>query len=108
MKQWDVEYDVAENGLVALELAQVNHYDLILMDLQMPEMDGIESTRKIRVLPGLRYSELPIIALTASAILDIKDSAFSVGMNDYISKPINPQELYLKMVRYLGVNDNSG
>ncbi|WP_225865732.1 hybrid sensor histidine kinase/response regulator [Dyadobacter aurulentus] len=93
MKQWNVTYDVAENGLVALEKVQITDYDLVLMDLQMPEMDGYEATLKIRQLPA-------IIALTASAMMDIKDIAFTVGMNDYISKPFTPAELYSKIASY--------
>jgi signal transduction histidine kinase/CheY-like chemotaxis protein len=97
MKLWDIECDVAENGKIALLLVQTNDYDMVLMDLQMPEMDGYETTRAIRELPGEKFKKLPIMALTASAMLDIKDKAFIVGMNDYISKPFNPAELYRKI-----------
>lgn len=97
MKQWEVDFDIAENGLIAYQMVQQADYDLILMDLQMPEMDGYQATAEIRNLPDEKYRKLPIIALTASAMLDIKDIAFSVGMNDYISKPFNPQDLYTKI-----------
>jgi signal transduction histidine kinase/ActR/RegA family two-component response regulator len=100
MKLWDVDCDVAENGSIALMLVQTNDYDLVLMDLQMPEMDGYQTTTAIRELPDDKYRNLPIIALTASAMLDIKDKAFVVGMNDYISKPFNPNELYRKIAHY--------
>jgi PAS domain S-box-containing protein len=100
MKQWELDYDIAENGLVALALVQKNNYDLVLMDLQMPEMDGYQATTEIRKLPDEKYAKLPIIALTASAMLDIKDIAFEVGMNDYVSKPFNPNELYLKIATH--------
>ncbi len=100
MKQWDIECDVAENGVIAYELIQTNNYDLVLMDLQMPEMDGYQTTEKVRKLPGEKYASLPIIALTASAMLDIKDKAFESGMNDYVSKPFNPDELYRKIASY--------
>jgi PAS domain S-box-containing protein len=102
MKQWDVDCDVAENGVIAYELIQTNNYDLVLMDLQMPEMDGYETTEKVRKLPGAKYTDLPIIALTASAMLDIKDKAFESGMNDYVSKPFNPDDLYRKIATYSG------
>ncbi|WCT10948.1 response regulator [Mucilaginibacter jinjuensis] len=102
MKQWQIDCDVAENGEIALLLVQTNDYDMILMDLQMPEMDGYQTTEAIRNLPGIKYQKLPIIALTASAMLDIKDRAFTVGMNDYISKPFNPNELYKKIASYSG------
>lgn len=100
MKHWNVQYDLAENGRIALEKVQANYYDLVLMDLQMPEMDGYEATRHIRSLPEEKYRLLPIIALTASAMMDIKDIAFTVGMNDYISKPFSPAELYSKIAAY--------
>ena len=106
MKLWDVECDVAENGEIAYTLVQTNDYDMVLMDLQMPEMDGYQTTVAIRQLPGEKFRNLPIIALTASAMLDIKDHAFIVGMNDYISKPFNPDELHRKIALYAkaGVN----
>lgn len=101
LKQWNVECDIAENGQIAVQLAQMNNYDLILMDLQMPEMDGYTATEEIRRLePVARYQKLPIIALTASAMLDNKDRAFVVGMDDYVSKPFNPDELYRKIAHY--------
>jgi len=100
MKLWDVECDVAENGEIAYTLVQTNDYDIVLMDLQMPEMDGYQATRAIRELPGDKYKKLPIIALTASAMLDIQDLAFTVGMNDYVSKPFNPNELHRKIDLY--------
>jgi len=94
MKLWGIECDAAENGQVAYEMVQVTDYDLVLMDLQMPEMDGYQATVKIRKLPAAKFKALPIIALTASAMVEIKDQAFAVGMNDYISKPFNPNELH--------------
>nr|WP_294789832.1 ATP-binding protein [uncultured Mucilaginibacter sp.] len=100
MKLWDIECDVAENGEIALTLVQNCDYDMVLMDLQMPEMDGYQATTAIRNLPDEKYRKLPIVALTASAMLDIKDQAFIVGMDDYISKPFNPDELYRKIALY--------
>lgn len=100
MKQWDVECDVAENGEIALMLVQTHDYDMVLMDLQMPEMDGYQTTTAIRNLGGNKYQNLPIIALTALAMLDIQDMAFTVGMNDYVSKPFNPNELHRKIALY--------
>jgi signal transduction histidine kinase/ActR/RegA family two-component response regulator len=100
MKLWDVDCDVAENGEIALTLVQTNDYDMVLMDLQMPEMDGYQTTTAIRNLPHEKYKNLPIVALTASAMLDIKDQAFVVGMNDYLSKPFNPDDLHRKIAQY--------
>jgi CheY-like chemotaxis protein len=99
-RHWDVDCDVAENGIIALQLVKTNDYDLVLMDLQMPEMDGYETTEEIRKLDGAKYKKLPIVALTASAMLNIQDRAFVIGMNDYISKPFNPDELYSKIKQY--------
>ncbi|MDI9868898.1 PAS domain-containing hybrid sensor histidine kinase/response regulator [Flectobacillus roseus] len=99
-KRWDIESDVAENGVLAVQMVQQSDYDMVLMDLQMPEMDGYEATKSIRALSNDRFAQIPIIALTASAMLDIKDKAFSVGMNDYISKPFNPDDLYRKIALY--------
>ncbi|MBW4890919.1 PAS domain S-box protein [Mucilaginibacter sp. HMF5004] len=105
LKQWDVECDVAENGVIAVQLAKTNNYDMILMDIQMPQMDGYTATEEIRKMePASKYQKLPIIALTASAMLDNKDRAFVVGMNDYVSKPFNPDDLYRKISHYLQVS----
>jgi len=71
------------------------------MDLQMPDMDGYTATEEIRKLePASKYKKLPVIALTASAMLDNKDKAYVVGMDDYVSKPFNPDELYRKIAHY--------
>ena len=79
-------------------MVQKNDYDIVLMDLQMPHMDGYEAAAAIRSLPGDKFKQIPIIALTASAMLDIKHKAFAAGMNDYVSKPFQPEELYTKIV----------
>lgn len=93
LSRWDIEVDVAENGREALEKNVYSSYDLILMDLQMPVMDGYTASKELRVL-GLK---IPIIALTASVMLDVGDKVYSSGMNDYITKPFNPDELYKKI-----------
>jgi len=79
--------DIAKDGKTALNLAKKNAYDVILMDLQMPGMDGYETTTQIRAFEGLKST--PIIAVSADVISDIKDKVYSSGMNDFISKPIN-------------------
>jgi PAS domain S-box-containing protein len=99
LEQWKFDFEVAKNGLEAVEMIQKNNYDVILMDLQMPKMDGYEAAIAIRALHGDRYKNIPIIALTASAMLNIKDKAFDAGMNDYVSKPFNPEELYSKILK---------
>lgn len=88
----EVEVDVAENGEMAVRMVQSNPYDLVLMDMQMPVMDGIEATRVIRSDP--RFKNLPIIAMTANAMAADRDKCLDAGMNDHIPKPIDPQELF--------------
>ncbi|MEM7550755.1 MAG: ATP-binding protein [Bacteroidota bacterium] len=96
LKMWNAEVSFAENGLEALEQIEKNDFDVVLMDLQMPIMDGYTATKKIRALKNHK-SGIPIAALTASAMLEIKDKAFEVGMNEYISKPFIPGELLSKI-----------
>lgn len=98
LEKWRVTFDTAENGQIALDKFKENEYDLILMDLLMPEMDGYTAVEKIRETGSL----VPIIALTASATLSNQDRAFSVGMNDYVTKPFNPKELHQKIAKYSG------
>lgn len=101
MKKWDLDIDYAIHGIEALEKVEKNEYDIVLMDLQMPKMDGYEASTAIRNLPGKRFKELPIIALTASVLAEINNQVMSAGMNDYISKPFNPMELYSKIAKYV-------
>lgn len=93
LSKWSINVDVAENGREALEKVLTTHYDLILMDLQMPVMDGYAATKKLRE-HGVK---VPIIALTASVMLDVGDKVYSTGMNDFITKPFNPRDLYKKI-----------
>jgi PAS domain S-box-containing protein len=101
LERWEAVCEVAENGRIAVEKVQKKNYDLLLMDLQMPEMDGYEATIAIRRLPEKKYQSLPIIALTASAVLEMKDLVLEVGMNACVSKPFNPDELYNQIVSCL-------
>ncbi len=89
MKILGHDVSVAENGIVALEAARRERFDLIFMDVQMPEMDGIEATRRIREFDG----EIPIVAMTAGAMKDDLESCLAAGMNAYLSKPINVAEI---------------
>ena len=93
------ETDVADNGKIAIELAEKNNYDIILMDLMMPEMDGYDATQYIRTKMEPPKSNTPIIALTADVTQRDVDRCSEVGMNDYISKPYNENDLLNKIVR---------
>jgi len=97
LESWNATIDVAENGLLATEKLQQNSYDLVLMDLQMPVMDGYTATIKIREF----NTAIPIIALTASATTNVREKVLTVGMQDYVTKPFNPNDFYLKLKRHL-------
>lgn len=94
LKKWKVETDCAENGLVAIEKIQQKEFDLILMDLHMPEMNGFEASLTIRNMPGSYYKNVPIVALSAEVTPEIKKEVHLYGMNDSVTKPFNPSELY--------------
>ena len=96
LNKMGVQVVVAENGAVALKKVQEQDFDIILMDLQMPQMNGYQATQAIRRLRG-KYQTLPIIALTADVVSDAKDRVKKAGMNDYLSKPFSPDVLYRKI-----------
>jgi PAS domain S-box-containing protein len=96
LTKWRIEHDIAHHGKEGFAMARKKPYDLILMDVQMPEMDGYETTIAIRNSQNFNR-ETPIIALTASALVSQKDRALTVGMNDYLSKPFKPAQLFEKL-----------
>ena len=101
LTKWGVTTDFAENGLIAIEKLENNHsYDLVLMDMHMPEMGGIEATQVLRSKEEPYFKNLPIIALTASMLTNQLDDINKAGMNDYILKPFDPKVLYDKISRY--------
>jgi PAS domain S-box-containing protein len=100
LKQWNVNFDLVENGLKAVETVQQKNYDLILMDIQMPVMDGYSAAEAIRNMKDEKYQKIPIIALTASVLDDVQIRVKSSGMNDLILKPFNPGELYSLIRKY--------
>lgn len=103
LKDFGFDFDIAGNGKIALDLMKKNEYDLILMDLQMPEMGGFETTKYIREKLN---SNVPIIALTADVTTIDNQKCLEAGMNDYISKPINEELLFEKINEALKINRN--
>ena len=99
LAQVGVQVDVVDNGrlAVAKALAPEQNYAAILMDIQMPEMDGLEATRRIRK----HNTDLPIIAMTAYALVQEKQHCYRAGMNDHIEKPVDPQVLYATLTRWI-------
>lgn len=93
--------DVAEDGRAAVMKAQQGNFDIVLMDMQMPELDGLAATRALRALPNLE--DLVIIAMTANAFDDDRVRCLAAGMNDFIAKPFKPEEVFGKLVKWLRV-----
>lgn len=103
LEMCDATVDTAEDGTVAVEKvksAPAGTYDLILMDLQMPRMDGIEAARQIRALPDAAKASIPIVAMSANAFDEDKQEAFNAGMNDHLAKPIDLEKLVEVLQRF--------
>jgi two-component system sensor histidine kinase/response regulator len=96
--------DLAEDGLQALDLAKMNRYALILMDMQMPHLNGVEATMAIRALPA--YAQTPILAMTANAFDEDRQVCLDAGMNDHIAKPVDPDKLYETLLAWLEKSGN--
>ncbi len=96
----EVEVDVADNGEIAVNMIRSKEYDIVLMDMQMPVMDGLEATRIIRA--DSRFDQLPIVAMTANAMAEDRDRCLEAGMNDHIAKPIDPDLLFGALISWIG------
>ena len=94
LKKRGHDADVAENGFEALKMLSLKTYDLILMDCQMPEMDGFETTRRIRTAEETTGHHIPIVAMTANALPGDRERCIEAGMDEYIAKPVHAEMLY--------------
>ncbi len=107
LKKTGAVTETAEDGSICvqmMELMPAGYYDLILMDIMMPNMDGLEATRRIRRLPDERKADIPIIAMTTNASDKDRDAAFAAGMNAFTEKPIFVEKLFTTMSQYLARN----
>ena len=100
-----LQVDTADDGFDALSLAHANRYHLVLMDVQMPVVNGLDATRRMRALAG--WASLPILALSANAFAHDRQACLDAGMNDLLVKPINPKLLYASLLQWLGVSIES-
>lgn len=100
LETWKCKTDIAENGLIAIEKLKNNSYDVILMDIQMPVMDGYEATKAIRMMAH-PINVTPVVALTANATKNDIEKCLAAGMNDYVAKPFTPDDLYQKLFKKL-------
>lgn len=94
IESWGVQVDIAANGKIAVEMVMKKMYDLVLMDIQMPEMDGLEATRRIRSMQDEKKASIPIVALTANVLKGDGDRYIAAGMNNYLSKPYDENKLF--------------
>ncbi|MEO5352388.1 MAG: response regulator [Magnetococcus sp. XQGC-1] len=99
LKQVGIRVSSAANGVQAVEQIRQNSFDLVLMDIQMPGMDGLEATREVRRLTSRR--DLPIVAMTAHAMRGDRERSLAAGMNDHVTKPIDPDQLYTLLLRWI-------
>lgn len=106
LEKWGARYDAVESGAEAVAHISRNDYHVVLMDLQMPGMDGYEAAIRVRSLPGEKYRQLPIIAFSASGKNAMEESPEAAGINDFVSKPFQPHELFAKLAAYAdqGIN----
>ena len=106
LNKWEVEVTIANDGLEALDYIKTEKFDAVLMDINMPNMDGYEATREIRKLSDDTKNSIPVIALTASAFSSVEEAVIQAGMNDHVGKPFKPEELFQRIVRALEKHEN--
>ena len=102
LDQFGLTHDVAVNGQIAVEMVQQGKFDVVLMDIMMPVMDGLEATKQIRSLPDPQC-KLPIIALTANAMKGDRETYLAAGMDGYVSKPISAADLFTALSEHIGI-----
>ncbi|SLM31349.1 PAS domain-containing protein (fragment) [Desulfamplus magnetovallimortis] len=105
LEEHGIDVTVASNGEEAIEMIKSNSFEIVLMDIQMPVMDGLTATRNIRRLQGSHYRELPILAMTAHAMAGDRQKSLDAGMNDHLTKPIDPDALFDALVRWIPRRD---
>ncbi len=106
LQKWNAKVELADSAKMAFEKLKKQKFDLILMDVTMPEIDGFEATMFIRKKMPSPISKIPIIAMTASALIGDREKCISVGMNEYVSKPFNPEELYTKIIKTVSIKEH--
>ena len=106
LKDAQMSIDLAENGELAVRMVGTHNYDLVLMDMQMPVMDGITATQAIR--SSLHLRTLPIVAMTANVMAADREKCIEAGMNDHVAKPIDPDELFRVLLRWIKPRDGDG
>ena len=108
LTKWGARFDLAENGAEAVALAERNAYHVVLLDLQMPGVDGFEAASRMRNLPGDKYRSVPIIALSASSRAGLEESLAAAGIDDFVGKPFQPDELLAKIAAHAGNQSGAG
>lgn len=106
LDKWGIDYEIAIDGRMAVQLLYQHKYDMVLMDIQMPFMDGYETTVVIRSTENVN-KDVPIVALTASAMKEQTDHSLEVGMNDFLTKPFTPKQFLEKLTIYLSPDSNN-
>ena len=101
LEELGFDITVANNGKEALDLVMENTYDLILTDMQMPVMDGLEATSRIRALA--KGKRVPIVAMTANAFAEDRAKCLAAGMNDFVAKPVDPETLFATLFKWLSI-----